>query len=79
MRAFDNGAFFTVQVSTEEVYQFNRRWPCSELDGTHGITFEFDRANGDLVGCSARDHEDGAALVALSEDAQAYGTRRLTR
>jgi hypothetical protein len=77
MRVFDQGSFFAVQVFESEVYQFIRRWPCSGLDGTHGITFTFDKANGDLVDCTAREHEDGAALAALSQDAQVYGALRL--
>lgn len=77
MRVFDQGSFYRVTVSANEVYDFNRSWPCSELSGDHGISFTFDKLNGDLVDHTARESEDGSALVALSQDAQEYGRKRL--
>ena len=77
MKVYNQGAFYRVTVSASEVYDFNRRWPCSELSGDHGISFTFQADNGDLVDHNARDYEDGGALVALSEDAGKYGARKL--
>jgi len=76
MRVFDNGAFFTVQCTTRDVETFASRWPCF---GPHvPVTFEFDKRNGDLVGvCDNADKCDGAGILALSQDAQEYGRKRL--
>jgi hypothetical protein len=77
MRVFDNGAFFTVQVLRAEVDAFKRSYPCSGLP-SRAITFEFDKRNGDLVDIRPDSTQfDGPALVALSEDAQAAGMRKL--
>lgn len=73
MRAFDQGAWYRVTVSEFEVDAFNRRWPCSGLSGRYSFTF--DKANGDLVDMSGKG--DGPEHVALSEDAQKYGAKRL--
>lgn len=80
MRAFcHNGSLHRVAVSEDDVRSFNRRWPGSSLRGLRGVTFAYGR-NGDLEdiwyanGNSER--WDGAELVALSEDAQAYGEKR---
>lgn len=73
MRVFDNGSFFTVQVSRDEVERFNDRWPCSSIPDKP-VTFEFDKG-GDLVGL--RPEIDGPEVLALSEDAKKYGSRKL--
>jgi hypothetical protein len=73
MRMYDNGAFFTVTVSEAEVDGFNRRWPCSTLEGRQ--MFQFQQSNGDLVDRTGRG--DGSEAVALSQDAYAYGARKL--
>jgi hypothetical protein len=74
MRAFDNGR--VVAVSEQDILDFCRKWPASGLRGLRGVRFEFDR-NGDLVDVTYKngtsDKWDGPALVALSQDAQAYG------
>lgn len=73
MRVYDNGAFYGVTVSAREVDEFNRRWPCSTLQGKQ--YFQFDKRSGDLV-----DREgtgDGGEAVALSQDAREYGKRKL--
>jgi hypothetical protein len=73
MRAYDQGAFYCVTVSEREVDEFNRRWPCSSLTGHQSFTF--DKRNGDLV--DREGNGDGSEAVALSNDAQAYGAKRL--
>lgn len=77
MRVFDQGSEFRVTVSANEVYEFRRRWPCSGLSTEHGVSFTFDKRNGDLVDVHHPGSEDGPALVALSQDAQAYGEKKL--
>jgi len=79
MQAFDNGCFYTVTVTTREVEAFARRWPCSGLRA-RPVTFQFEKRNGDLVDSNDQQQHpraDGAALVALSEDAGRYGAERL--
>ena len=73
MRVYDLGSFFRVAVSEREVDEFNRRWPCSTLEGPQ--TFEFDKKNGDLVDRTGKG--DGGEAVALADDAQKYGQKRL--
>lgn len=80
MRAFDNGCFFTVQLSRDDVRNFKTQWPCNGMP-TAPIWFQFDKRNGDLVDMKPSDWEDrgadGSAMVALSEDAKTYGMARL--
>ena len=79
MRVFDNGIFYTVTVSSREVEDFADTWPCSGLE-FKPVTFQFDKRNGDLVDSNYDRHHpsaDGGALFALSQDAQAYGAKRL--
>lgn len=59
-----------VIVSREEVREFNRHWPCSELRD-RSYWFEF-AENGDLVDTDVPEHDDGSAAVALSQDAQRF-------
>ena len=65
---------FKVSVSEAEIEEFNRHWPCSELRGLRGVTFEYDsKGLCDIVyrnGDSER--WDGPALLALSQDAEKY-------
>ena len=75
MKTFDNGCFFTVSVSSNEVADFKTTWPCSGLP-TKAIRFQFDKRNGDLVDLLPWDL-DGDALAALADDAKAYGAKRL--
>ncbi len=78
LRYYDKGSTFGVTVGEQEVYEFKRQWPASGL-GRGPYFFEFDRRNGDLVdvqGPGASSYADGAALVALAEDAQRYGKCR---
>jgi hypothetical protein len=75
MRAFSQGVFFRVTVSGPEVRAFKRTWPCSGLP-SRGVSFTFDTRNGDLVDIFP-DNLDGAGAVALSQDAQNYGRRKL--
>lgn len=84
MRAFGTvgarGEGFNVSCTRDDVAAFKRVWPASGLPG-NSVTFCFG-SNGDLVGIlptrmAAR--WDGPAAVALSQDAQCYGARRLRR
>ena len=80
MRAYDNGCFFTVAVSAREVETFARCWPCSGLNRSKGVWFQYDKRNGDLVDTNDERNQpnaNGGAIVALSEDAQRYGEKRL--
>lgn len=76
MRTRDNGAFYSVTVSANEVSEFKDRWPCSGLP-ERSIGFQFDKRNGDLVDIWGTGDYDGDDLLALSHDAQAYGRKRL--
>lgn len=71
MRLRDEGAFYTVFVSAREVAEWNRRWPCSRLEGRQSFTFA---RNGDLVDRYGKG--DGPEAVALSQDAQEYACAR---
>ena len=70
MRKFDQGAHVRVAVSASEVERFKATWPCSGLP-SRGISFTFDKRNGDLVDLNPNS-VDGEAAVALSEDAARY-------
>lgn len=73
MRYLDNGSYYTVQVSKREVEQFKASYPCSGLPD-RAIWFQFDKRNGDLVDMpSWASRYDGSGLLALSQDAQAFG------
>ena len=76
MKFFDGRSVFRVQVSTREVEDFKRHWPCSGLPDC-AVTFEFDKRNGDLVDLICRREFDGSAALALSEDAYTYGHVRV--
>ena len=75
MRVRDLGSAFNVSVSRWEVQEFGESWPCAELPDK-GITFQFDKGNGDLIDVWPNDI-DGPAVLALSQDAQEYGSKRL--
>ena len=70
MRKYDQGCFVRVTVSRSEVDNFRSTWPCSSLPD-RGISFTFDKRNGDLVDMFPYDL-DGSDVVALSQDAQQY-------
>jgi hypothetical protein len=71
MRLRDEGAFYTVFVSAREVSEWNRRWPCSSLQGRQSFTFD---RNGNLVDRYGKG--DGPEAVALSQDAQEHAFTR---
>jgi len=71
MRIHEQGSCYTVFVSAREVCEWNRRWPCSSLQGRQSFTFD---RNGDLVDRCGKG--DGPEAVALSQDAQAYAFAR---
>ena len=76
MRAFDNGCFFTVLCTKSDVQAFSAQWPC--FGNVRSYWFQFDKRNGDLVDTNQIEGEqDGAGVLALAQDAQAYGVRRL--
>ena len=79
MKAFDQGAFYRVTVSPQEMSNFASRWPCSGMrNPKRGMAFTFDKKNGDLVDISGENEEyDGSAVAALSENAQTYGKKTL--
>lgn len=63
----------SVRVGADEIHEWRKRWPASGLPEGLGVTFEFDRTGlVDLTWDDGEYHEeaDGAALVALSQDAQ---------
>lgn len=80
MKAQDNGCFYSVTVSAREVEDFAERWPCSGLP-FKAIWFQFDKRNGDLVDMRPSNWEergaDGAAVLALADDAQRFAIRKL--
>lgn len=81
MRYFDNGSLFTVQCSRADVEAFKRSYPCSGLPNVP-IAFQFDKRNGDIVDIVYRRDSagfDGPGLLALSQDAQAYGQAKQHR
>ncbi len=66
------GSHVNVRVSAREVEAFKRTWPCSGLPDC-SITFQFDGRNQDLVDIWPDSSGfDGPALLALSQDAQAF-------
>ena len=60
-----------VIVSRGEVQEFNRTWPCSELQNNRAYWFEFD-TNGDLIDTDVPEQDDGGAATALSQDAYQF-------
>ncbi len=81
VRAFDNGSSFTATVSEAGIDAFTRSWPASGIRDLRGVSFMFDKRNGDLEDIRYKNGTpedwDGPALVALSEDAQAVARTRL--
>lgn len=77
MKANDDGAFYSVHISANDVFEFMIRWPCSGLTGRH-IWAQFDKKNGDLVDLHHSPHdEDGPALLAIINDGRAYAEKVL--
>lgn len=76
MKCFDNGIFFTVVCSENDVSEFARQWPC--FGNVRSYWFQFDKRNGDLVDTNHIDGEtDDGGISALADDSKAYGARRL--
>lgn len=65
---------FSVVATERGVCGFKSSWPCSRLPD-RPIRFEF-APNGDLVDIIGASY-DGEDLLALSEDAQAFGDRAI--
>ena len=80
MRFHDNGCFYSVTVTRAEVESFKDQWPCNGLP-ERAIWFQFDKRNGDLVDMRPSNLEergaDGGAVLALSQDAQAFGKAQI--
>jgi len=78
MRYTDSGSLFTVGVSRREVEAFKSQYPCSGLPN-RAISFQFEKRNGDIVDIWPDSSGfDGSGLLALSQDAQAWGMKRIT-
>lgn len=60
-----------VIVSRDEVANFNRKWPCSELRSSRAYWFEFDE-QGDLIDTDVPEQDDGSAASAMSDDCKAF-------
>lgn len=85
MRAYLQGGAFVVEIAPEEVDAFASTWPGSNLTTTAGKEFSFSTDNGDIIDAwtvvdghrVSTEPDDGAALLALSEDACLFGARAL--
>jgi hypothetical protein len=75
MRAFDQGALMRVTVSAAEVYSFAQTWPC--FGPCRALSFVFDREYGDLLDLHGDSGMDDHGVLALAEDAYAYGLTRI--
>lgn len=80
MKAFDNGCFFSVQCSQDDVDNFKSSWPCNGMPSKK-IWFQWEKSNGDLVDMNPSDWEErgawGEAVIALADDAKDYGKKQL--
>jgi len=74
MRVRDLGSAFNVNVSRDEVGDFRQSWPCSNLPDK-SICFQFSKT-GDLIDMWPS-NIDGSDVLALSQDAYAYGAKKL--
>jgi len=85
MKLYSQGAFFRITVSENEISDFGRSWPCSDFRHGDRASFTFDRLNGDLVDLQVTHRHagtverDGADVLALANDAKAYGLKRLSK
>ena len=77
MRAYDQGGYFRVTMSADEVSEWKGGWPASGLRST-GKSATFDK-NGDLVDTNIGEDEDGEAALAILADMETYGRERLRR
>jgi hypothetical protein len=86
MRVFNQGSVFRVTASPDDIETFAESWPCSGFHYGDRVSFTFEKSTGDLVDLAYShcygyqvdpERVDGGAMVALSQDAQAYGEKRL--
>jgi hypothetical protein len=83
MKAYNQGAFFRVTCSESDIEAFAAHFPCSGFRYGDRASFTFDTRNGDLVDLqvvhafAGAVDRDGPGLLALSQDAHAYGMKRL--
>lgn len=76
MKTKQNGRYFEVTVSANEIREFRVKWPCSGLLLVPHW-FQFEQSNGDLVDCNVEYGNNGTAIAALADDAKAYGQGKL--
>lgn len=80
MKLHDNGSFYSVSISADEVRAFKAQWPCSGMPEA-SLWVQFDKRNGDLVDMRPSNWEekgaDGSAMLALIGDAQEFALRKL--
>jgi hypothetical protein len=84
MKFFDQGSTFRVTASENDVYDFSKTWPCSNLRHGDRVSFTFEKRTGDLVDLQVThafagpvDRGDCESLAAFADDAKAYGLARI--
>lgn len=77
MRVSDQGAFFTVSYSRQDLEAFKRKWPAFHGSGAGSFTFE--KSNGDLVDAtgSAVKYGETDGWSAFADDCKKYGKGKL--
>lgn len=82
MKLFDNGCFYSVQLSRDDVANFKAQWPYNGMP-TAPLWVQFDKRNGDLVDMNPSDWVEnganGSAMLALIGDAQTYAKAKLAK
>ena len=82
MKYFDQGSLLRVTMSHHDVYHFSTQWPCAHLNEWKGVSFTFEKRNGDLVDSNDADNHpdaDSGALSAMVDDCKAYGLAKLAK
>lgn len=85
MKLYSQGAYFRVTVSENEVSDFGRKWPCSDLRHGDRASFTFETDTGDLVDMQVTHshagpvERDGADVAALADEAKQYGFGRIAK
>lgn len=71
METIDKGSIYAVSLTKSDVEEFASRWPC--FGPCRGLTFEYEKSTGDLVGIIGNDSDmDPAGVTALSKDCQDF-------
>jgi hypothetical protein len=80
MRAIDFVTSFVVELGCEDIRQFNKTWPDSNIP-EKVIVCTFQKSNGDLTDCCPMSQDlvgnDGTALAALIQDGQNFAAKTL--